>query len=141
MKKLEFGHLVGQWRFERYISAPELHINGNARFTRLSQNCLSYNESGTYIINGIFYDFFQKRSFMYDKNSLSVFKNDRSLLHHFYFEKISFSSNCSAQHTHQCILDTYQCSLFLKSEGCFEMNYEINSPNKNYKISTLYTKD
>ncbi len=141
MKNTRFEHFSGQWSFERYISKPELHIKGNARFSRLSQSSLAYRESGTYIINEIAYDFFQKRIFMYDENSLSVYKNDGSLLHIFTFTKVTSSSCGSAKHTHQCNLDTYHCLFLFKTEQCFEINYKISGPNKDYEIRTLYTKD
>jgi hypothetical protein len=133
--------LQGKWTFERSISKPALQIKGTATFEELSSNTFSYHECGTYTIDEIAYDFFQNRVFLYDKNTLSIYKNDHSLLHKFDFEGQCTFYPITLSHTHLCGLDTYDCTLIFTAEQCFEIHYKINGANKDYEIVTQYTKN
>ncbi|MES2607939.1 MAG: DUF6314 family protein [Pseudomonadota bacterium] len=134
-------HFSGLWNFERSISKPALHIKGAATFKKLSENTLSYHEYGTYTVDEIAYDFFQKRIFSYDMNVLTIYKSDHSLLHKFDFESNHTSYPITLNHTHLCGQDIYKCTLIVKAEQCFDIHYKISGTNKDYEITTRYTKD
>lgn len=134
-------YFPGLWSFERSISNPVLHIKGVATLEELSEGALSYYECGTYTVDQVAYDFFQKRFFSYDMSALYIYKNDHSLLHKFDFKGNHTPHPITLNHTHLCGVDTYDCTLILKSDRTFDFNYKINGKNKDYEIQTTYTKD
>lgn len=133
-------HFSGSWSFERSISKPVLYTKGSATFKELSERTLSYYEYGTHTIDQITYDFFQKRIFLYDINTLYIYKSDHSLLHKFDFKDDHTSYPLTLHHIHLCGPDTYKCTLIIKTEQCFEVHYKINGIAKDYEIITHYTK-
>ena len=133
-------HFLGSWDFERSISNPPLRTNGIAQFEKTSECTLTYYEFGTYTINEVSYDFFQKRYFVFNLNSVSVYKNDHSLLHRFELNEDNTSYPTTLKHVHLCGADTYTCTLTSLKEKHFEMHYSVNGTNKNYEIKTIYTK-
>lgn len=131
---------LGSWCFERSISNPLLHTSGIAQFEKSSKNTLAYYESGMYTINEVSYDFFQKRYFVFNLNSVSVYKSDHSPLHTFELNEDNTSYPITLNHIHLCGADTYTCTLTLLKEKRFEIHYSVNGINKNYEIKTIYTK-
>ena len=130
--------LQGNWDFERCVSYPTVSLKGTAVFEPLAKNTLSYHESGTYVFDSTEYDFFQKRTFYFENNSIVIFKNDGALLHQ--FDGINTLYPSTSTHLHLCGSDTYHCVLTLNSTINFSMHYSIKGPNKDYTIRTLYRK-
>ncbi|MDP3371688.1 MAG: DUF6314 family protein [Candidatus Paracaedibacteraceae bacterium] len=140
MKSTFFDNLVGKWDFNRVISLPKNKIKGRATFTRKAVAHLNYHEEGTYIVNEISYDFFQKRIFELNKNTFTIYKIDESILH--VFENIEHHKEYPIlmTHAHQCGSDTYSCKITFINEASFSISYLIKGDKKDYEIQTLYTK-
>ena len=133
-------YFQGKWSFERSISKPALCVKGTATFTELSKDTLSYYEFGTYTVDEISYDFFQKRIFSLDETVLYIYKSDHSLLHKFELDSQHTLYPVNLKHDHVCGQDTYSCTIILKEELKFELNYKISGANKD-KMRTIFTKD
>lgn len=134
-----FKDLIGSWKFERTITNPQNHIKGKATFVKRTDTQLEYHETGTYNVNNIDYDFFQKRFFVLEEKNLLIYKVDGSILHT--FENTNYETYPLAlSHCHNCNSDRYNCSLIFLNKQIFEMNYVIFGDHKNYQIQTTYIK-
>ena len=134
-------YFQGKWSFERSISKPALRARGKATFTELSKDTLSYYECGTYTVDEIMYDFFQKRVFSCDGVALYIYKRDNSLLHKFELDRRQAFCPVTLKHDHVCGKDLYSCTLIFNTEKSFSINYQIFGINKDYEIRTIFTKD
>ncbi|WP_417904900.1 DUF6314 family protein [Candidatus Tisiphia endosymbiont of Micropterix aruncella] len=58
------------------------------------------------------------------------------------FYQLHFISNTpfQAEGTHQCNLDLYQANYTFLNKNSFELSYKVLGPNKNYTITTSFTR-
>lgn len=128
----------GRYTLERHIKPYEIEISGTAEFKILSDQETQYFESGSYFLNGSFYNFYQTRFFCFDDNFFYILKNDKSLLHKFSLLAVSLYG-AELVHDHKCVRDNYAMKLNLFEES-FSMIYKVTGPQKNYMINSKFTK-
>lgn len=130
----------GGYSFERRISSPQLSFRGSATFEKSPTNQIVYHEEGQYRLEGREQICYQKRIFVVDASSLTIYKDDNSLLHTFNVDQIQ-TFPFKLTHTHHCQDDRYSLTLEMNSNDTFSMAYVVKGPSKDYWIDTEFTRN
>jgi hypothetical protein len=140
-----FYSLSGTWNLSRTYTSllptlPSGSSTGTAHFTPSSPSHYLYSEQtlltpndGSAPIQGI-----QKYTYRYNENRINVHFTDGRLFH-----EIDVNG-WKAEAPHLCPPDTYKVRyrFYFKEEvlSSWTIDYEVKGPQKNYSMSTLYTK-
>lgn len=112
---------------------------GTATFEKGLSNQILYREEGDYSLENVEQKCYQKRIFVVDASSLSIYKNDNSLLHEFRVDNMEVLP-IKLNHIHYCKEDRYSLILDLHSNDSFSTSYVIEGPSKNYTIHTEFMR-
>lgn len=135
LKNLFSGH----YAFERCISSSRMSFTGTATFEKGPSNQILYREEGDYRLGSVVHSCYQKRIFVVDASSLSIYKNDNSLLHEFRVDNVP-EFPIKLNHIHHCKDDRYSLTLDIHSNDSFSTSYVIDGPSKNYTIQTVFMR-
>lgn len=140
-----FNLLNGNWRIMRTIH-NQGHMQGFARFTRITKNKILYREEGILELNDNAQKLKVYREYIYIYKDETIFiyfyenKKPTTLLHKLNFLPMQKNPNNSqAIANHQCKKDHYH-ALYLFFSNCISLQYRIHGPKKNHFISTVFVR-
>ncbi len=128
---LDLNFFIGNWRFKRTISNPEIVVMGQAVFDQDGY----MRETGNYRLCDLNQDCYQSYFYQIDQNNFYILKSNKEILH--IFDLLDFPN---FHHTHQCGKDYYSCDFKVISDALFEISYIVKGPKKDYTSKTLYFK-
>ncbi|OJU73302.1 MAG: hypothetical protein BGO07_04050 [Alphaproteobacteria bacterium 40-19] len=132
------NQLDGFFTLKRKMDHPPLSIEGEAYFYLESNQCIVYYEQGLYVLNHIKHEFYQKRYFIFEKDTLKILTYQKTLLHEVCLSDLK--PPCyHFSHIHFCHRDRY-CFDFKINDKIINMKYQIYGPLKNYSIDTFLEK-
>ena len=133
----------GAYHFKRIVSCPALTYEGEACFSKMSEDQTSYFEEGTYEGVKAKQQAYQHRLFQLQGDSFLILKSDGSLLHRFEYPlaiKGAAQLALVFSDTHICKNDRYHCVFSIESGGRFSAYYKIDGPGKDYEIRTQFIR-
>ena len=133
------GIFTGDYSYQRFISSPQLSIQGTARFEQIGANQKIYTEQGCYRLGENEQTCYQKQFFTVEASRLLIHKNDHSLLHEFALDD-TLEFPFQLTHRHQCGNDTYSLTMTIHSSDSFSTSYVIQGPSKDYTIDTAFSR-
>jgi hypothetical protein len=135
-----FGMLAGTWRIQRSID-PEGMLDGTARFSVRDDGWLHYAETGELAIHGG--QFTARRSYLFEpkEDGFSVWFDAEPLrlFHTIVLDGAEGGVRTGAAE-HLCRNDLYLSSYSLEPDGRFTIRHRVTGPNKDYTVTTLYTR-
>jgi hypothetical protein len=129
--------LSGNYLLVRSVRPENLVIEGLANFILLSETNLLYQERGSYLINGLNYNFTNSNYFVIKNNQLVIEDQEKQIRYKLDLENllqtpINFTSHLL------CNQDNYTLN-FSYNENLIKIDYQIFGPKKNHFIeSQLY---
>ena len=140
-----FELFSGPWKLERQVDT-NAHMKGTAIFQSLSSTGKYYHEEGTWRPqpHQPSVEFFQDYIYALDDGCIQVYKANGiqklDLLHTLTFATENQSLPYVATHVHPCNQDLYHGTFKIHGKNCFVTSYEVQGPEKNYKLQTIFTK-
>ena len=131
--------LNGLYTLQRSIDQPSVFIEGKAIFCHQPDNCIYYQEEGTYFLNDIQYSFYQQRYFIFKDNNLNIINFQQKLLHKVCLSDVK-QPLYRFTNAHLCGEDSYFLDFYIRKK-CINMNYKVLGPNKDYSIATVLRKN
>jgi hypothetical protein len=132
--------LNGSWRIRRTID-PEGVLNGTARFSALDGGWLLYAEEGELAIHGG--QFTAKRSYLFEPkpDGFAVWfdAEPRRLFHEIVLDG-SEGGHRTGSAEHLCRADLYRSLYSFEADGRFTIRHRVTGPNKDYTVTTTYTR-
>lgn len=129
---------TGLWAYERRISQPDITVYGVASFEDIDAHSKAFHEEGAYHLNGTQYSCFQKQTWIWSEQKLTLLKHDGNILHVFDLEPADLP--LQLQHTHSCGADTYTSSFDVLSHSQWRTTYHVSGPRKNYTSVTVFSR-
>ena len=140
----------GSYVFKRMVAPSDTIITGKALFKPISESESEYIESGSYVLNGVTQDCFQKQYYLWKNNQLTIKKRDGILLHQFHTPIVKLLHQFHIpivntfpivlEHRHVCKMDNYTITITIFALDLFQTIYEIKGPKKNSIIKTDFVR-
>ena len=130
--------LSGNYLLVRSVRPENLIIEGQANFILLSETKLLYQERGSYLVNGLNYNFTNSNYFVIKDNQLMIEDQERQVRYKLDLDEllqtpIKFTSYLL------CNQDNYTLN-FSWRKNLIKIDYQIFGPKKNHFIENyLYT--
>lgn len=135
-----FKSLAGSWSLERNISTGE-KLNGKAVFESISDTAFLLREEGELkLLNGTVIPASRNWFWHLLNNSTFEITYDEDRLQDYHLLHMSQAEECwSGSSKHLCGEDLYS-GMYRFFENRFEITQMIKGPNKDYSVSSIYSK-
>ncbi|HJD56041.1 MAG TPA: DUF6314 family protein [Rickettsia endosymbiont of Pyrocoelia pectoralis] len=133
-----FLKLPGKYHIKRTISNHGCG-EGIAYFSQINPNELLYKEELNFTYHGYDNQILAVKEYKYifeNNNIIKYFTDKESSL----FYKLDFVSNTKAIGSHLCGQDQYNATYIFVNPDSFSLTYEVLGPQKNFNISTIFTR-
>jgi len=128
----------GFYCLDRQINFPSISINGYAQFDRVSDSLIYYYEEGTYFYNRTKQNFYSKRYFVFEDDSVKILNEQQIVLHNVPYVHLE-PPFYSFSNTYLCGQDFYLLD-FCIQDKTIQFQYTVVGPLKNYSIQTKLHK-
>lgn len=133
-----FSFLKGPWTFSRAVTGypNQGRIEGTAFFQETQPGTLHYNEEGKLTLDtGPVLDAGQKYTYRLENGQIIVDYSDGRPFH-----VLDFSSSKEACGEHLCGQDFYKAAYDFEGPDAFTVKWDVKGPQKDYTITTQYTR-
>ena len=137
-------HLEGHWQLSRSIEEEGAAMQGSARFVRVADDELLYDEEGMLTLsNGQVIRCTRRYRFIASGERLRVLFNDGLDVGKLFVE-LTFGDETpgmlAAEDKHYCGQDIYSVVYRLSLPASYETDVFVTGPKKHYRALTRYTK-